>query len=100
MWMTYLQCEHYTSALNDLSVVCPSVHAYVTSSSYSVHYDGFDTENFGYTYSNQPHAMWLTAAAFTYFGELSNTIAHEYGHNIGLNETDANNLGNSCGTQY
>lgn len=98
-WMTYLQCYHYSNALSDLYTVCPDVFSYVTGSSYIVNYDGLDYENYGYSYSNQPHAMWLTYAAFNDPGELSNTIAHEYGHNIGLNETDATSLGKSCGGQ-
>lgn len=100
-WMSYFQCDRYNLALEYLSEICPEAVWWVTGSSYNTYYDPYDTENYGYSYPDDAYSMWLTGAAFTY-GELANTIAHEYGHNVGMNEPTANAYGNSCGygSQY
>ena len=97
MWMTYLQCDHYMGAMAHLSAFCPEVVAHVGGASYSVYYDQYNRELYGYSSNGYSQAMWLTSMVFEVHGEMANTIAHEYAHNIGMNETDANTFGNSCG---
>lgn len=96
--MDQSQCGDYETAMNHLATVCPEAVFYVTSGSYSMNYDAFDTEDYGYSYSSNPYAMWLTYFAFDSSGELENTIAHEYGHNVGMDEDAATTYGNSCGS--
>ncbi len=45
--------------------------------------------------------IWVTNNAFDY-GELANTLAHEYGHSTGMDEDAATAYGDECGygSQY
>lgn len=97
-WMDQSQCGDYETAMNHLATVCPEVVFYVTSGSYAINYDAFDTVDYGCSYPSNHYAMWLTYYAFDSAGELENTIAHEYGHNTGIDEDAATTYGNSCGS--